>query len=345
MKTPYTKAVYLLSISVLFAGAAIAQRQRNSNLSIPDGTNFDVRVNQNLSSESSKPGDTFTGTLTRPVTVNGRNVFPQGASVTGRVVSVKSSGRLSDPGVLELTLTSIQNVGVSTQPFLIKGQSHTKSNVAKIGGVTAAGAIIGGLAGGGKGAAIGAGAGAAAGTGVAAATGKKPASVEAEAVLEFVSGSGQAGQGYPSAPLQSADAYPQEPRPTRGNYAENGRDHDRDEGDREDDDEGKSKGGHGKHKGHGDNDYGGGFADRDREVLNSCLSGYQYESLPPGIQKKLARGGSLPPGQAKKLHALPDSCNARLPRLPNDTERIIYGDRVILVQAHTKILDILVMVR
>jgi hypothetical protein len=47
------------------------------------------------------------------------------------------------------------------------------------------GALIGGIAGGGKGAAIGAGAGGAAGTGVAAATGKEEAVIPAEKTLSF----------------------------------------------------------------------------------------------------------------------------------------------------------------
>jgi len=71
-------------------------------------------------------------------------------------------------------------VPVSTSAFRAKGKSHTKSNVTKIGGGSAAGALIGGLAGGGKGALIGTAAGAGAGTGVAAATGKEEAVVHAE---------------------------------------------------------------------------------------------------------------------------------------------------------------------
>ena len=89
--------------------------------------------------------------------------------------------------MLELMLVSIGNTNVSSQPFVIKGVSHTKSNVTKIGGGAAAGAIIGGIVGGGKGAAVGAGVGAGAGTATAAATGKKPAKLESEAVLTFVS--------------------------------------------------------------------------------------------------------------------------------------------------------------
>ena len=91
------------------------------------------------------------------------------------------------PGELHLTLRTIRTGGrtyaVAVRTIVIKGESHTKSNVTKIGGGTAMGALIGAIAGGGKGAAIGAGVGAAAGTGVAAGTGKKPAVVEPEMVL------------------------------------------------------------------------------------------------------------------------------------------------------------------
>src|SRR5579859_5783185 len=266
-------------------------------------------------------------------------MYPAGTPVTGRVINAKSSGRLSDPGVLELALTSIgsgtQTSSLRTQTFLIKGESHTKSNVVKIGGTTAAGAVIGAIAGGGKGAAIGAGAGAAAGTGVAAATGKKPASVESEAVLMFVTGSSPASNAQYSQAgnydnRTQAPPPPPPPPPSQGQQIDRDRDRDRDDGDREDDDD---RGEHGKH-GHSHGNKGGGgayaFGDTDRQVMRECLSGYQYESLPPGIQKKLSRGGSLPPGMEKRIHPLPDSCVARLPKPPEGCERIIYGDRVIM---------------
>jgi hypothetical protein len=152
---------------------------------IPAGTAVSVRNDSELSSGSAKSGDTWHGTLVGDLVVNGKTLARNGAAVTGRVVKAKSSGRLSDPGELTLKLVSINGISVSSSTRYFKGSSHTKSNVAKIGGVTAAGALIGGLAGGGKGAAIGAGAGAAAGTGVAAGTGKKEAVVPAESVLDF----------------------------------------------------------------------------------------------------------------------------------------------------------------
>ena len=319
MKNRISKA--MLIVCALLLGSPLMQAGRqSSSRSIPDGTPITVRVNENLSSETARAGDGFTGVLTQPVVVNGSTLFPRDAAVRGQVVSAKKSGRLSDPGVLELTLISVNNANVSSQPFLIKGASHTKNNLVNIGGGTAAGAIVGGIVGGGKGAAIGAGVGAGAGTATAAATGKKPATVESEAVLQFVSGNSPI---RTSADRPGPDSYADRPRSRHGD----------DDGD--DDDQGQDS----------RRDGGYIFSERDRNVLNECLSGYDFESLPPGIQKKLARGGSLPPGQAKKLHALPYSCNARLPRLGRDVERIIFGEHVILLEGGSRILDILTFER
>jgi len=321
--------------AILACGSQMEAQQRPATASIPAGTLIAVRMNENLSSEKTKAGERFTGALAQPVVVNGRTIFSTNSPVTGQVVEAKESGRLSDSGVLELRLISIGSTPVSSRTFVIKGASHTKNNVTKIGGGTAAGAIIGGIVGGGKGAAIGAGVGAGAGTATAAATGKKPAIVESEAVLMFQSGPVQ------ESPVRWSDNRGSGNDHDRSDYVSRRRSHHDDDDDDDDDD----RDDHHDRRYDSRGDYGYTFGDRDREVLYGCLSGYDFESLPPGIQKKLARGGTLPPGQAKKLRRLPDSCTVRLPRLPRDVERIIFGDRVILVRSGNYILDILVFER
>jgi hypothetical protein len=44
----------------------------------------------------------------------------------------------------------------------------------------------------------------------------------------------------------------------------------------------------------------------------------QYRNLPPGLQKKVARGGQLPPGWQKKFEPFPVVVEHRLPVLPPD---------------------------
>ena len=157
--------------------------------SIPSGTPITVRLQSNVSSASSHTGESFDAVLDEPLIINGQTVVPRGASVTGRIVSVKSSGHLKDPGYIRLTLSTLaingKELPIQTSTIFAKGSSHEKRNLAMIGGGTAAGALIGGLAGGGKGALIGTAVGAAGGTGTAYATGKKDVGFSSERRLTF----------------------------------------------------------------------------------------------------------------------------------------------------------------
>jgi len=176
------KSLKLVSLLMLLAALAAAEN-------IPAGTRITVRTQSQLNSGSARSGQSFNATLARDLIVHGRTVARAGAPVKGTVTFAKSSGRLHAPGELSLRLTAVEMNGrmvpVSTSAFHAKGKSHTKSNVTKIGGGAAAGALIGGLAGGGKGALIGTAAGAGAGTGVAAATGKEEAVIHAESAITF----------------------------------------------------------------------------------------------------------------------------------------------------------------
>src|ERR1700675_1767852 len=199
----------LLVVASLSSLPALAQR----DVEIPSGTTIRVRMIDRLSSEENQTGDTFHGTLDEPIVVNGRELYPKGADVIGRVTDAHPTGRLSEPGELDLVLNTVSSgtiaSSINVEPLVIKGESHAKSNATKIGGGAALGAVIGAIAGGGKGAAIGTLAGGGAGTGAAAATGKKPAVVESEAVLTFVTSSASVpAAAAPSAGPSSNDAAP-----------------------------------------------------------------------------------------------------------------------------------------
>ena len=172
-------------LSVVLAVILLATLTANAANTIAAGTTITIRTGSTLDSGKVSSGATFDGTLVNDVRNGNTVVAKRGNSVQGRVVSAKDSGRLHKPGILRLALVSVNGIPVSTNSRSFQGKSHTKGNVTKIGVGTGAGALIGGLAGGGKGALIGAGAGAAAGTGVAYATGKEQAVVPAETTLTF----------------------------------------------------------------------------------------------------------------------------------------------------------------
>ncbi len=292
---------------------------------IPAGTVIRARVVENLNSGTAQVGETFHATLEDPIVINGQTLFPGNSDVLGSVVAVHRSGRLSDPGSIALALTSVTNGSQTTPltvtPIEIKGESHTMSNVEKIGGGAAVGAIIGGIAGGGKGAAIGGGAGAAAGTGVAAATGKREAKVESEAVLTWTTTA-------PTATSASSNSIP--PAQSSANSSPAPRNASEAQAPAPDPNASHS------------------FSARDRRIIRSCFEENRADlppglakrdSLPPGLERQLERNGTLPPGLQKRVRPLPEACEQQLPPLPNDLERVVYASRVMLIDSGNRILD------
>jgi hypothetical protein len=158
-------------------------------VTIPAGTQLSVRLNDSLDSEKNQVGDTFHGSLSAPIVIDGETVIPSGADVVGRVANVQSAGRFAGASLLTLELTSLtvngKTYNVQTNQWTRSGEGKGKSTAEKVGGGAAVGAILGGLIGGGRGAAIGAAAGGAGGTGVAAAQKRNQIKLAPEAVLNF----------------------------------------------------------------------------------------------------------------------------------------------------------------
>jgi hypothetical protein len=329
---PVATAVVAFLLLAIASLPALAQ----SALEIPSGTTIRVRMIDRLSSEQNQTGDTFHGTLDEPIQVNGRELYPKGADVIGRVTDVHPTGRLSEPGELDLVLNTVSSgtvaASIHVQPLVLKGESHSKSNVTKIGGGAALGAVIGAIAGGGKGAAIGTLAGGAAGTGAAAATGKKPALVDSEAVLTFVTATGSSPTTPPPSPnpndappppppAASDSAPPPGPPPSDGPISDSGP---------------------------GADDNAPLFTLRDRRIIRGCVNEHasdlpaaaiQRPELPSGSERQIHRGGTLPSDVQNQAEALPLACENQLPKLPSDLERVVYNGRVLLIDSKGHVLD------
>ena len=158
-------------------------------VTLPAGTVLTVRLAQAVGSKISRPGDTFSATLARPVEVNGAVVVPVGAAANGTVAEAVPRGRFKGAAKLRITLDSVEIGGkshrIETAAVTQSAKGKGKRSATLIGGGAGVGALIGGLAGGGKGAAIGAIAGAGAGTAGAAFTGNKDIVLPAESALSF----------------------------------------------------------------------------------------------------------------------------------------------------------------
>jgi len=314
-----------VSLAVIWLGClAATPAQRWRSISIPSGTEVQVRLNSQLHTGETTAGQTFTGTVAQPVVVGGQTVLARGATVRGRVAEVVSSGRLKRPASLTLELTS----PVVTQPLHIDGKSHLLRNAALIGGGAGVGAVIGGLAGGKKGAAIGGVVGAGAGTATAYLTGRQEIVLPAETALPFVVGSGGSAPaasnvaGMTSAPKRS-EAYrgtEQSAMSRVGQMAPAPV-----------------------------------FTERDQQLIRSYYGGggrglppglaKRGGQLPPGLEKHLQRNGTLPPGLQKRVQPFPAELTQQLPTLPSGYSRVILAGRALILDRNNRILDLMAVVR
>lgn len=165
------------------------ERRMPTTVTVPSGKVLTVRLSDAVGSKLSQAGQSFGGSLAKPVEVDGETVIPAGAKVSGEVVEAKPLGHFAGGALLQLRLNSIRVNGeelpVQTAMFTQTIKGKGKRTAVLAGGGAGLGALIGGLAGGGKGAAIGAAAGAGAGTGGAAFTGNKEIVLPAESAVPF----------------------------------------------------------------------------------------------------------------------------------------------------------------
>ncbi len=162
-------------------------------VTMPESTAIMVKLVDSIDTDIDSTGEKFRAVLAHPVIVNGTTLFSLGANAEGVLDTVIESGHMKTPAEIKYHLTAIQNengdwVNIDTYVLAEKHGSHTKRQVAMIGG----GAIVGGIIGkviDKKGSTeIGAVAGAAAGTAAAALTGKQdivyPAGTEVVFILK-----------------------------------------------------------------------------------------------------------------------------------------------------------------
>lgn len=159
-------------------------------VTVPVGTNLRVRLNETLSSKDSSVGDKFTATILTPTKY-------EEATLYGHVSAIRKSGKVEGRTTMNLEFDSIKMPdgrtgvvrGYVTRVYGedsaraddeggVESGSRGKQTAKRAGIGAVAGAIIGGIAGGGKGAAIGLIIGGAGGAGSLAIQGSKELKLE-----------------------------------------------------------------------------------------------------------------------------------------------------------------------
>ena len=125
------------------------------DLTVPSGTTLSIELRTPLASDKSTVEETVQGVLRRAVVVDGVEVVPAGAAVTGSVTAAVRSARVKGRARLALRFTSVtidrEPVRIATASIAREAQGTKKKDAAKIGIGAGAGAVIGAIAGGGDG--------------------------------------------------------------------------------------------------------------------------------------------------------------------------------------------------
>ena len=127
-------------------------------VTVPVGTELEVRLATPLNSGKATVEQRFEATLIEDFVVNRRVVIPAGALTRGFVSSVKAAGRIDRRGSLTLSFDElrIDNRSSRLRASVIQALEAKASNdVARAGAGAVVGGIVGGLLGGGKGALLG----------------------------------------------------------------------------------------------------------------------------------------------------------------------------------------------
>jgi hypothetical protein len=156
---------------------------------VPAGRTISMRITQTLDSQTTQPGTTFSGIVTREVVADGLVVIPAGSAVNGTVTEAKDATHFKGSSLLAIRLTSLRrhgnSIAITTDPYVVEGKGRGKNTAEKVGGGAAIGAVLGGIFGGGKGAAIGAAAGGGGGAVVQGVTRGQQVSIPSESVIPF----------------------------------------------------------------------------------------------------------------------------------------------------------------
>lgn len=156
-------------------------------LTIPAGTKVPISLKETISTKSTREGDAVYAETTFPVVVNDRIIIPAGTYVQGRITRIQRAGRMKGraevlmhfttliyPSGYTVILPGALNSAPGAEKASVKdeegtvqedGQGGDKAATAAERGIGAAGAgaVIGGLSTGSRGAGIGAGVGGAVG--------------------------------------------------------------------------------------------------------------------------------------------------------------------------------------
>ena len=183
-----TKVFAVTTLIFLSFSSSFAQPER-SIYELPAGTRIRVRMDTEINSKVSRVNDTFIVRVLEPVMNRGVEMIPKGAIIDGRILKGSSAAYGGYDGVLEVDFVTLRlnrndAIVIDAAPLKkISAPSRTLFKVATIGGLTAAGALVGSAMNSRSGTVVGAAIGG--GSGSLIAFGRKGSDVKIKTNQEF----------------------------------------------------------------------------------------------------------------------------------------------------------------
>ncbi len=114
------------------------QQPKEVEISVPDGTEIEVQLKNNLSGQDAKEGDVVDLVVVRNVVVNDVVVIAEGAAATARITRAKRAGYWGKSGKLEWSMQDVQTVANRKVPVRFSKSVSGGSNS----GSVAVGAVV-----------------------------------------------------------------------------------------------------------------------------------------------------------------------------------------------------------
>jgi hypothetical protein len=140
------------------ANAAVANMGAERMITVPVGTEMDVRLQTPLSSNTARPEQRFEATTVVDLEMGRDVAIPAGSVVRGFVSSVRQAGRIDRTGSLTLSFDELvagQRISRLRASVVKALDPKTTDDMTRIGAGAVVGAVLGGILGGGKGALLG----------------------------------------------------------------------------------------------------------------------------------------------------------------------------------------------
>ena len=166
----FTTKVFAVTTLIFLSSISATAQPEPVNV-LPVGTRLRVRMDTEVNSKVASAGDTFLVRTVEAVRNRGVMVLPKGAVIEARITAARRAALGGTDGAMEIRYERLRITREETIPLNarlakpLKKGSRTIFNVLAIGGMTAAGALLGITTDTSKGVALGALIGAGAGTG------------------------------------------------------------------------------------------------------------------------------------------------------------------------------------